>query len=233
MNTFEGFPPGKINSIKIPETFFSEGLSIIQDKNELKLMLFFFWAFSQQEQSIKYLQEEELFESQPLKETLSSNQFKKTLKDTLKLAIQHNFVLTGKPKRNKKITLYFLNSARSRAALEALKNGTWEPEETDHLPFASDQQAPKKTIYQIYEENIGPLTPLIADDLKTAQEIYSAQWIQEAIHLAIQGNVRNWNYTEAILRSWKKEGKNANTRRDYQEDGRERGKSQFDDFIQH
>ena len=85
----------------------------------------------------------------------------------------------------------------------------------------------------MFEENIGPLTPLLSEDLKAAEAENSAQWIQEAIHLAVQGNVRKWNYIEAILKSWKKEGKNANTRRDHPENGGERRKSQFEDFIQH
>ena len=62
-------------------------------------------------------------------------------------------------------------------------------------------------IYRLYEENIGPLTPLIADTLRDAEENYSAEWIEEAIRLAVENNARSWRYVEAILRRWQDEGK--------------------------
>jgi len=59
----------------------------------------------------------------------------------------------------------------------------------------------------LYEENIGPLTPLIADALKDAEELYYADWIVDAISLAVKNNKRNWKYCEAILKRWKEEGR--------------------------
>ena len=232
MNPFQGFPPGKLESIKIPELFFTDGLHLLNSADEIKLILFFFWALNTQESSIRYLQEEEIFESEILKTGLGMEDFATRVKNILSQVVQNGFLLRGHPKRNKKITLYFLNTARSRAVLEALINGSWQPSETDHLlpekPYIS-----KKTIYEIYEENIGPLTPLLAEDIKASEEEYSTQWVEEAIHLAVQGNIRKWRYIEGILRSWKKEGKNANTRRGNSKDGRIHTKGEFDDFIQH
>lgn len=232
MNTFQGFPPGKLESIKIPKLFFIEGLHLLNSTDEIKIILFFFWALNAQDSSIRYLQEEEIFESEILKTGLGMEDFAKRVNNVLTQVVQNGFLLRGHPKRNKIITLYFLNTARGRAALEALINGSWQPCETDHLP-PENACTSKKTIYEIYEENIGPLTPLLAEDIKEAGEEYSIQWVKEAIHLAVQGNVRRWRYIEGILRSWKKEGKNANTRRSNSENSRINGKGEFDDFIQH
>ncbi|MCD4752756.1 MAG: DnaD domain protein [Anaerolineaceae bacterium] len=231
MNTFQGFPPGKLESIKIPELLFTDGLRLLNNTDEIKLILFFFWAINIQESSIRYLQEEEIVESEILKTGLGTEDFAKRVKNSLSQSVHNGFLLRGHPKHNKKITLYFLNTARSRAALEALINGGWQPSETDHLP-PENAYTSKKTIYEIYEENIGPLTPLLAEDMKEAEEEYSTQWVKEAIHLAVQGNIRKWRYIEGILRSWKKEGKNANTRRSNSENGRIHTKGEFDDFIQ-
>jgi DnaD/phage-associated family protein len=72
-------------------------------------------------------------------------------------------------------------------------------------------------VFKLYEENIGPLTPLIADALKDAEEIYSAGWIAEAIDLAAKNNKRSWKYAEAILKRWKEEGRaEKQNRRDHQ-----------------
>ena len=232
MNKFQGFPPGKLESVKIPEQFFTEGLRLFDNIDEIKLILFFFWALNTQESAVRYLQEEEILESELLRADLGPEDFEKRVKNSLSQVVQNGFLLRGHPKRNKNITLYLLNTARSRAALEALINGSWQPSETDHLPPGNSFTS-KKTLFETYEENIGPLTPLIAEDIKEAEEEYSTQWVEEAIHLAVQGNIRKWRYIEGILRSWKKEGKNANTRRSNSENGRIHTKGEFDDFIQH
>ena len=99
-------------------------------------------------------------------------------------------------------TFYFLNSPRGRAAAEAFAKGNWRAS-------AQIKSAPmeRPNVFKLYEENIGPLTPLIADALKDAEEIYSEEWIADAIELAVKNNKRNWKYCEAILKRWKEEGR--------------------------
>jgi DnaD/phage-associated family protein len=65
----------------------------------------------------------------------------------------------------------------------------------------------KSNIFHLYEENIGPLTPLIAEDLKAAEQEYPESWIEEAFHLAVQRNARSWRYIDAVLKRWKMEGR--------------------------
>lgn len=97
--------------------------------------------------------------------------------------------------------IYFLNSPRGKAAAEACHQGTWKPgASTAHLP------PERPNIFKLYEENIGPLTPLVADLLKEAEETYPPEQIAEAVGIAVRNNKRNWNYVEAILRRWKEEG---------------------------
>ncbi|OQX61677.1 MAG: hypothetical protein B5M51_07425, partial [Anaerolinea sp. 4484_236] len=101
--------------------------------------------------------------------------------------------------------LYFFNSPQGRAAVKAIQEGNWRPgKDTSPNPSLSIE---RPNIFQLYEENIGPLTPLIADALRDAESIYSATWIEEAIAIAVKNNVRKWNYIEAILHSWKEEGR--------------------------
>lgn len=61
--------------------------------------------------------------------------------------------------------------------------------------------------FQLYERNIGPITPMIAGALQDAEKLYSEKWIEEAIFLAVKHNKRNWAYCEVILKRWKTEGK--------------------------
>jgi DnaD/phage-associated family protein len=63
------------------------------------------------------------------------------------------------------------------------------------------------SIYSMYEANIGPLTPMIADALQDAEETYLQGWIEEAIALSVANNKRNWRYCETILKRWQADGK--------------------------
>jgi len=62
-------------------------------------------------------------------------------------------------------------------------------------------------ICQIYEANIGQLTPIIGDRLKELADHYSPKWFEDAVKTACEANVRRLNYIKAILDRWQTEGK--------------------------
>jgi len=66
-----------------------------------------------------------------------------------------------------------------------------------------------KNIFALYESNIAPLTSIMADTLRDAEMEYPADWIYDAITLAVTNNKRNWKYCEAILKRWKADGKDS------------------------
>ena len=90
----------------------------------------------------------------------------------------------------------------------------------------------RPNVFKLYEENIGPLTPMIADALKDAEETYHAEWIAEAIELAVKNNKRNWKYCEAILRHWKEEGRHGQKdQRDARQGSERYTKSEFAEYL--
>jgi DNA replication protein len=64
----------------------------------------------------------------------------------------------------------------------------------------------RPSAFRLYEQNIGPLTPLVADQLIKALEIYPAQWVEAAISEAVAYNRRNWRYISRILENWLADG---------------------------
>jgi DnaD/phage-associated family protein len=88
-------------------------------------------------------------------------------------------------------------------------------------------------MFRLYEENIGPLTPMIAETLRDAIEAYPENWIQEAIQIAVNNNVRRWSYISTILTRWQEEGRDGTDRRYTQEDYRRYLKGEYGDFGQH
>jgi DnaD/phage-associated family protein len=129
-------------------------------------------------------------------------------------------------------TFYFLNSPKGRAAAQAIQRGEWQYSGDPQTPL--DLSLEKPNIFRLYEENIGPLTPLIAEKLSEAEDSYPAQWIEDAIRKAVENNVRRWNYVEAILKSWQEGGRDERTdRRDSEKDRRRYVEGEFSEFIEH
>ncbi len=62
-------------------------------------------------------------------------------------------------------------------------------------------------VAKLYESEIGAMTPLAADAIRDACKEYPADWIPEAISIAVDSNARRWNYVLAILKNCKAAGK--------------------------
>ena len=62
------------------------------------------------------------------------------------------------------------------------------------------------TIVNCYEQNIGLLTPSIAESLKDISAQYPCDWFPLAVKEACKANVRRLSYVTAILERWKVEG---------------------------
>ncbi len=228
MTQFTGFPAGKTHLTPIPGAFFSELLPAIDHLGELKVTLYAFWFLDNLEAPVRFLTYSDFSSDEKLVRGLGEA----GLDDSLERATQRGTLLKvqaagGGPER----TFYFLNTPRGRAAVQAIEAGTWRPDLVDHPPVTLDVERPN--IFRLYEENIGPLTPLVADMLREAEQTYRGEWIEEAIRIAVQNNVRRWKYVEAILRSWQEEGRDGANRRDSEKDRRKYIEGEFADFIEH
>lgn len=88
--------------------------------------------------------------------------------------------------------------------------------QTTHDHNLYDKNAPRSIgIFKLYEENIGLITPLVAESLAEAETRYSSQWIVEAFKLATTRNKRSWAYISRILERWFIEGKTYGDSRKY------------------
>src|SRR5438105_2154497 len=133
---------------------------------------------------------------------------------------------------------YVLNTKESRAWVEALGRGEIDVLETplgqmyqqvssvgsqvSGTPSSSDPRPPtpdprhrirviaeRPSIYTLYEQNIGLLTPILAEQLQDAEGRYPVEWIEDAFSEAVLNNKRNWRYIERILERWAAEGKDS------------------------
>lgn len=230
MTAFPGFSAGKTAMVSIPEPFFSELLPQINNLAELKVSLFALWFLNRQEGHIRYIRDEDFRTDADFLRGLDTNPdaAAKLLDDGLERSIQRNTLIKVE---NGTQVLYFLNSPRGRAAVAALQGGKWSPD--DVQPAFTMPAVERPNAFQLYEQNIGPLTPLIADTLREAVDTYNPQWIEEAIQIAVEKNARNWRYIEAILESWQKEGRDGTSRQGTQSDWKKYLGGELGNFIEH
>lgn len=220
MAAFKGFPEGRVRHTPIPEPFFSELLVEIDDLAELKLTVYVFWRLNRIEGVFRYLQREDFLGDTGFMQALSSRPGEAiaALDRALDSSIRRGVLLRAEVELGKGLeSCYFLNSPKGRAAVQAIARGEWRIPEDENLPIALNDQPPN--IFELYEQNIGVLTPLIADALREAEDAYPASWIEDAFKIAVENNARNWRYVNAILNRWQVEG------RDDREDRRDTEKA--------
>ncbi len=234
MQKFTGFKAGKARLVKVPAPFFSDLLPLIDDLAELKLTLFCIWALLQKDGEKRYLRQRDFMTSAVLLESLRAAvpaaDPPETLRQALERAVERGTLLRVEVALDSQPELlYFMNSATGRAAAEAVEAGRWLPGDA-HNPVEILPERPN--VYQLYEANIGSITPMIAEELKDAEAEFPAFWLEEAVRLAVEHNKRSWRYIRAILDRWEKEGRDRGlTGRLAQPDGQKYVSGKYAAFI--
>lgn len=217
MTTFQGFTDSETFT-SIPDSFFRRLLNDITDADELKVTLYALWRIEHLEGPYRALCESD-FADKELGLTVDE------VRSGIEKAVSRGSLLKSAQKAD---VFYFLNSPRGRASAEAFAQGRWRG--SARMMSAPPMERPN--IFKLYEENIGPLTPLIADMLKEAEGVYRAEWLEEAFIIAVKNNKRNWKYVEAILKRWKEEGRHGKEDRQSLVKGSESyTRSEFSEYL--
>jgi DNA replication protein len=234
MKGFAGFPAGKQPYTPVPDLFFSELLPAIEHLGELKVTLHIFWLLTQKKGERRYVSDKELTADRRLLDGLDSPGMsgEDALRDALQRAVARRTFLrvsTGQGPAGR--DWYFVNSAKGRQAVEDLLAGKWTPAESGQ-PVRLEAHRPN--IFVLYEQNIGPLTQLLAEELMDAEDTYPPSWIEDAFREAVELNKRSWRYVQRILERWAAEGKVDG--RSSTEDRRDRRRfieGEYADYIEH
>ena len=216
----------------VPTAFFDDLLPEIDHLGELKISLYALRQLGRQEAPYPYLDRAGVLADAVFIAGFGEtpDEREAALSEALDRAVARGTLLRGvAPMETGERTLYLLNSPRGRAALSGLEAGRWSPD-SDPLP---DLLPERPNIFQLYEKNIGPLTPMLADTLREAEAEYPPDWIEEAMGIALENNVRKWRYIEAILRSWREKGRDDGENQQTTEtDGRKYIEGEFSDYIE-
>ena len=195
---FKGFPAGELKFTSIPDLFFSRLVPQIDSLVELKVTLHFLWVhYRQVKQAIA---KNELLADETLAQSLAliDEDIEHALAQGLNRAVERGTLLHVQIENEDGLhDLYFLNSERGRQAYAKIKEGEIGVVATSGLEIAPPAKRPN--IFELYEDNIGLISPILADELKDAENIYPPEWIEDAFKIAVENNVRKWSYIRAVL----------------------------------
>jgi len=178
--------------IPVPDSFFTQAVPKIQDLAELKVVLYVAYLILRKQDHPQFVTYKEL-KAESCR--LSAELGEETLRQALNSAVEHGTLLHS--------------TLNINGMLEDVYSLT-----------VDSRQPPTINIFALYEQNIGLITPMIAEELKEAEKIYPPQWIEEAFKEAVTLNKRSWKYIARILERWASEGKDSGEyRRDIKKDG--------------
>jgi DnaD/phage-associated family protein len=72
--------------------------------------------------------------------------------------------------------------------------------------YGGERDPKLASISKLYEQNVGILTPLVAERLVFIRKTFPDGWFNKALKEAIKHNARSLSYIEAILERWSREG---------------------------
>jgi DNA replication protein len=217
MKQLNGFPV-KTKYTPLPDIFFSSVLPEITDLAELKVTLHIIQILYPKRGYPKFVTCHELLNNVSLLKSMGDEEKTREakLREALELAVKRGtFLHLALDKEGTVEDIYLLNTETDRQAVAKIQSGELKLVglQIREIPATVPEEQPD--IFNLYENNIGMLTPMVADELKEAEKLYPAEWIRDAFKEAVIMNKRNWRYISKILERWTTEGKSDGTRRRY------------------
>ena len=186
----------------MPDSFFTQAVSKIQDLAELKVVLYVAYLILRKQERPYFVTYGELLSHEPVAKI-----GEETLHQALDSAVEHGILLHSTLNIDR-----MLEDVYSLAA--PMYRGRQPP---TRLPSPGGQAI---NIFALYEQNIGMIGPMIAEELKEAEKLYPPQWIEEAFKEAVTLNKRSLKYIARILERWASEGKDSGEyKRDIKKNG--------------
>ncbi|MFH1775532.1 MAG: DnaD domain protein [Chloroflexota bacterium] len=214
MKQFGGFP-AKMEFTPVPNLFFSSLLAGIDDMGELKTTLHLFEVLYRKRGYPRFISYGELCRHRALMNSLKGPDLsaEEVLRGSLGLAVRRGTVLHLVVDRDGAAAdIYFLNTEESRGAIARIQSGELELKGL-RPRGAYVELGEEPDIFTLYEQNVGMITPMIAEELCEAEKLYPVGWIRDAIKEAVSLNKRNWRYIARILESWSSQGRADGTHR--------------------
>ena len=195
---FEGFVAGGV-AVTLPAQLFTELLPTIDDPTELRVTLYAMYAVARERGALRAVRASALAAETPLLRALDQRDARvaaSMVRDALDAACARGTLLACALDDGD--TLVLVNNEAGRRALPRIRSGALAVPGATAKRVTPSIERPARPA-QVYEQEIGTLSPAIADAIARAAERWPDEWIVEALRLAAARNARSWRYAEAIL----------------------------------
>jgi len=194
MKTFPGFSTGPARFVPLPDAFFGELAPLIDDLAEMQVTLACFRIVTSKTGSPRAIRWTDLAADDGLRAALDEPDMRAGLE---RAVTRGSLLRVWADPGDGPEELYFINTERGREAVTQLQRG----ERPEGLAPAEPPVAStgRPNIFALYEQNIGLITPMLADELRDAEATYPAAWIEDAFREAVRQNARSWVYVRKIL----------------------------------
>jgi DnaD/phage-associated family protein len=211
---FTGYVDADRGAVPVAARFFTEVLPEITSLGELRVTIFMFHLFAEHGGVEAPVAEPMVTGDRALREAFrvdgtTGGDTREAILDALDRAVARGTLLRVMARSGRRtIAWYFLHTPVTRELVQAIQRGAIAPPRVmwaeEHPPEVT---ADPPTAFFLYEQNIGPLTPLVADRITRAMDDYPLPWIEDAIEEAVAYNRRSWRYIERILETWSEQGR--------------------------
>jgi len=217
MEQFKGFP-AKMEFTPLPNFFFSTVLPKISDMGELKTTLHVLATLYRKRGYPRFVTYRELLENTSLMDSFRG--IAKSPDEVLLNALEISTLLgtiihMGLDRDGVPEDIYFLNTESDRQIVAKIQNGELRLSGLKAGRQTYVETVEQPDIFTFYEQNVGMLTPIIAEELQEAEKLYPEAWIRDAIKEAVSRNKRSIRYIVRILERWSAEGKSDGTYQRY------------------
>ncbi len=213
VHPFGGFVVATDPTVSIPRAFFENVLPGITSIEELHITLALFRLIEEMGGYDVPIAERSLLRDRLLRHSMkvegSPREPDRRITKGMELAVARGTFLRLEVGEGRRRTIwYYVNTPENRSNVQAMERGSMTPPdliwEDENPPLV---RVERPNAFRLYEQNIGPLTPLIADQITRAIEEYPADWIEDAIVESVEYNRRSWRYIMRILESWTTKGR--------------------------
>lgn len=211
---FAGYIDADRAPVPVPERFFTEVLPEITSLGELRATTYVFRLVAHGGGPEAPVAEPAILGDRSLRQAFRvdgtpTGDTREAILDALDRAVARGTLLRVVATSGRRgVAWYFLHTPVTRELVQAIQRGAIAPPKTMWVDDrAPEVTADPPTAFFLYEQNIGPLTPLVADRITRAMDAYPPSWIEDAIEEAVTYNRRSWRYIERILETWSQQGR--------------------------
>lgn len=190
-------------SIPVPVEFFTDVLPEIRDLGELKVVMHVFQLASRP--SLRAVPVGDLYAPDVVRSVATEQSpipSVERVRAALERAVANGAVLRLSMSSPHGPLIFLLPATEEHRRIVAGLASDPEALEALDLPVDLEASIYRPNVFALYERHVGPLTPLVADQLRDAERAYPRAWIEAAILEADVHNRRNWRYIDAILKQW-------------------------------